>query len=253
MSSRTLADALARYCRYVKVLSTMPIAARLTSSSAGYQFTAAFPDPAQQPHDAGIDAAVLGLLTLAERAAGRPVRPRFVALRHPCRADPALYQSAFGVPVEFDAETNSLRFDATTAETVLPTDNPEVSLLMDELAERYMAELQPQPVATRVRRVLRELLPTGEVGQETVAARLNCSLSTLQRQLQAEGLNYRNVLDATRRSLADAYLKEARFTQAEIAYLLGFSDQSNFSRAYRRWTGQSPSEYGAVPGAVQGP
>jgi AraC-like DNA-binding protein len=260
MSSRTLAEALQRYCRYVKVLSTLPIAAGVMSSSAGCRFTAAFPDPAQQPHDAGIDASLMGLLTLAERAAGHPVRPRGVSLRHPCRATTAVYQAAFGVPVEFDAATNGLRLDTATAEAVLPTDNPDVSVLMDQLAERYIADLQPQPVATRVRRILRDLLPTGEVGQETVAARLNCSLSTLQRQLQSEGLNYRSVLDATRRSLADAYLREARFSQAEIAYLLGFSDQSNFSRAYRRWTGRSPSNRddsqaqgsGQTPGAGQG-
>jgi AraC-like DNA-binding protein len=124
---------------------------------------------------------------------------------------------------------------------------------MDQLAERYVAGLQPQPVATTVRRVLRELLPTGAVGQETVASRLNRSLSTLQRQLQAEGLNYRNLLDDTRRSLAEAYLRDARFTRAEIAYLLGFSDQSNFSRAYRRWTGRSPGEYSKASPHREGP
>jgi AraC-like DNA-binding protein len=55
------------------------------------------------------------------------------------------------------------------------------------------------------------------------------------------------VLDETRRGLAEAYLRDARFSQAEIAYLLGFSDQSNFSRAYRRWTGHSPGQYSAGP------
>jgi len=253
MSSRTLADAFERYCRYVQVLSTIPVTVRITRSSAGYHLTAAFPDPAHQPHEAGIDAILRGLLTLAERARGSPVRPRSVSVQHPCRTQPAVYQAAFGVPVEFNADTNGLRIDAATAEAVLQTDNPEVSVLMDQLAERYVAGLQPQPVATTVRRVLRELLPTGAVGQETVASRLNRSLSTLQRQLQAEGLNYRNLLDDTRRSLADVYLREARFTRAEIAYLLGFSDQSNFSRAYRRWTGRSPGEYSKDSPSREGP
>ena len=86
------------------------------------------------------------------------------------------------------------------------------------------------------------------------ATRLNCSRSTLQRQLQSEGLNYRRVLDATRRSLADAYLREAGFTEAEIAYLLGFSHQSSFPRACQRWTGRSPSnaEESPAPGQGQG-
>lgn len=245
MSSRTLADALERFSRYVRVLSTLPMTAAVSRSAAGCQLTVAFPDPVHQPHEAGIDATLTALLSLAERAAGRPVRPLAVSLQHPCRTQPGDYQAAFGIAVGFNAETNGLRLDAATAEAPLPTDNPDVSVLMDQLAERYVAGLERQPVATTVRRVLHELLPTGAVGQETVASRLNRSLSTLQRQLQAEGLTYRNLLDDTRRRLAEAYLQESRFTQAEIAYLLGFSDQSNFSRAYRRWTGQSPSQFGA--------
>jgi AraC-like DNA-binding protein len=125
---------------------------------------------------------------------------------------------------------------------VLPTDNPAIAVVVDQVAEQYVANLRPQPLAAAVRGLLRELLPTGEVGQATVASRLNRSLSTLQRQLQAEGLSYRAVLDDTRRSLAEAYLRHARFSQAEIAFLLGFSDQSNFSRAFRRWTGRSPGQ-----------
>jgi len=240
MSSRSLVDALNRFSRYVQVLITLPVNVSVVAARGGYQFIADFPDPAQQPHEAGIDATLAALLSLAGQAAGKPVRPRAVTLQHPCRAQPDLYTAAFGIPVEFGAGTNGFVLDTATAEELLPTDNPEVAAAVDQVAERYVAGLQPQPVAATVREMLRVLLPTGEAGQETVARRLNRSLSTLQRQLQAEGLNYRTLLDETRRTLAEAYLDDKRFSQAEIAYLLGFSDQSNFSRAYRRWTGRSP-------------
>ncbi len=68
-------------------------------------------------------------------------------------------------------------------------------------------------------------------------------MSTLQRQLQAEGLSYRDVLESTRRSLAENYLQDKKHSLAQIAYLLGFSDQSNFSRAFKRWTSMSPKQY----------
>lgn len=245
MSSRTLADALRRFARYSRVLVNVPATVEVTTSDAGCQLSAVFPDPAQQPHEAGIDATLVALLTLGAKAAGHPVKPRAVFVQHRCRMEPETYAAAFGVPVEFGAASNGIRLDSATASAVLPTDNPDVAAAVDQVAERYVANLQPQPVATLVRNLLRELLPTGEVGQATVASRLNCSLSTLQRQLQAEGLNYRAVLDETRRSLAEAYLRDARFSQAEIAFLLGFSDQSNFSRAYRRWTGRSPGRFSA--------
>ncbi len=243
MSSRSLVDAFNRFSRYVQVLITLRANVGMAASRAGYQFIVDFPDPAHQPHEAGIDATLVALLSLASQASGKPVMPRAVTVQHPCRAQPAPYTAAFGIPVEFGAGTNGFLLDTATAEAPLPTDNPDVAAAVDQVAERYVAGLQPQAVAATVREMLRALLPTGEAGQETVAKRLNRSLSTLQRQLQAEGLNYRTVLDETRRALAEAYLNDKRFSQAEIAYLLGFSDQSNFSRAYRRWTGRSPGRY----------
>ncbi|MBM4220367.1 MAG: AraC family transcriptional regulator, partial [Gammaproteobacteria bacterium] len=151
MSSRNLVDAFNRFCRYAEVLINIPVNWSLQGESGAYRFTATFPDPAHQPHPAGVEATLLALVSLAGQAAGKPVRPQAVWLQHACRTDRARYTAAFGAPVSF-------------------------------------AALQTQPVAANVRDMLLQLLPTGEVGQETVARRLNRSLSTLQRQLQAEGL-----------------------------------------------------------------
>jgi AraC-like DNA-binding protein len=250
MSSRNLVDAFNRFCRYAEVLITIPVNRSLRGESGSYRFTVTFPDPAHQPHPAGVEATLLALVSLAGQAAGKPVRPQAVWLQHACRTDRARYAAAFGVAVSFDAPVNGLLIDAATAEALLPTDNPAIAAAVDEVAARYVAALQTQPVAANVRDMLLQLLPTGEVAQETVARRLNRSLSTLQRQLQAEGLSYRKLIDQTRHSLARAYLGDRRFSQAEIAYLLGFSDQSSFSRAYRRWTGQSPGRMEGRSGPV---
>jgi AraC-like DNA-binding protein len=93
--------------------------------------------------------------------------------------------------------------------------------------------------------LLIDLLPSGKASQETVSQRLNCSTSTLQRQLQSEGLSYRDVLESTQRSMAETYLRDKKHTHAQIAYLLGFSDQSNFSRAFKRWTNSTPRQFQA--------
>jgi AraC-like DNA-binding protein len=81
------------------------------------------------------------------------------------------------------------------------------------------------------------------VDQDLVSSRLNRSTSTLQRQLKSEGLSYRDVLESTQRDLAETYLRDNRHSLTQIAYLLGFSDQSNFSRAFKRWTSISPRRY----------
>jgi len=73
------------------------------------------------------------------------------------------------------------------------------------------------------------------------------SLRSLQRRLNDEGTSYKDLLDETRRELASHYMAESHRSINEITYLLGFSEPSNFSRAFRRWTGCSPSAYREHP------
>jgi AraC-like DNA-binding protein len=82
-----------------------------------------------------------------------------------------------------------------------------------------------------------------------VAELLNMSARTLQRKLGDCGITYKEILDQTRRVLALAYLSAPRHTVSDITYLLGFSAGSSFTRAFRRWTGQSPSHWRAGAGA----
>ena len=128
-------------------------------------------------------------------------------------------------------------------EESLPGSIPDVATASDRIAENYIASLREGTVATAVRQMLVQMLPSGKVDQDAVAKRLYRSTSTLQRQLGAERTNYRHILDSTRRDLAQHYLKDGEYTQAQVAFLVGFADQSNFARAFKRWTGVTPSEY----------
>ena len=88
-------------------------------------------------------------------------------------------------------------------------------------------------------------MPSGKVTQNLVAGQLHRSVSSLQRQLQAEGVSYRQILEDTRRTLATQFVREDDYSLSQIAYLLGFSDQANFSRAFKRWTGETPTGFRA--------
>ncbi|MEE9265906.1 MAG: helix-turn-helix transcriptional regulator, partial [Gammaproteobacteria bacterium] len=99
--------------------------------------------------------------------------------------------------------------------------------------------------AMQVRARLTEQLSSGHATQNSVADALHMSLRTLQRRLNDEGTSYKGLLDETRRELAAHYMAETHRSINEITYLLGFSEPSNFSRAFRRWTGKSPSAYRA--------
>ena len=120
---------------------------------------------------------------------------------------------------------------------------PEVLDASDDIADRYLEALDAASVASQVRRQLIQMLPSGRVDQESVAKKLYRSRATLQRQLGAEGTNFRNILDSTRRNLAERYLREGELSQVEVAYLTGFADQSNFAKAFKRWSGLTPGAY----------
>jgi AraC-like DNA-binding protein len=93
----------------------------------------------------------------------------------------------------------------------------------------------------RARAVLVQELPTGRVTEEGLAERLNMTQRTLQRRLRDEGETFRSLLTQVRKDLAKHYVQEPDYRITEIAFLLGFSDSSAFSRAYRDWFGESPT------------
>lgn len=97
-----------------------------------------------------------------------------------------------------------------------------------------------------------ERLPDGAPNQQQIASSLNVSNRTLQRKLREEGTSFIDLLQDTRLQLACKYLSSPGRSVVETAYLLGFSEPSTFSRAFKRWTGQSPAEYREQSSAVRG-
>ena len=95
----------------------------------------------------------------------------------------------------------------------------------------------------QVKTKLIQELPSGHICEENIAEDLYMSQRSLQRRLREEGTTYKELLNETRRDLAAQYIKVSGVSINEITYLLGFSEPSNFSRAFKRWTGVSPSEY----------
>ena len=95
----------------------------------------------------------------------------------------------------------------------------------------------------RAREVIIRRLPDGEPRRDEVAGELCMSERTLQRRLEEEATSFVQLLDDTRRELAEQYLGRLHLSLAQAAYLLGFSDQSSFFRACRRWFDLSPGQY----------
>ena len=153
-----------------------------------------------------------------------------------------LYQNFFGCPVYFDAAATALTFSEALLAQPLVSADPALAAAYEQLTEQYVAQLEKADFPARVRNELIRLLPTGVSGKEQVARELCVSTRTLYNRLEEAGTTYREVLDDTRKILSEQYLSKG-LPVNEIAYLTGFSDTANFSRAFKKWTGSAPVNY----------
>jgi AraC-like DNA-binding protein len=243
LASRTLQGALIRLSRYYRIIVTVPLHVELRSDAAGYELEVVYPDPRYPAPPIALDSFLASIVKLCRTATTEATSPREVWIDHDDNGHTDEYVRKFGAPVRFDMGHNILFFDKEVLDTPIPGDNLDLVVANDKVVERYIESLDPERVATEVRKLLIDLLPTGTASQKSVAQRLNKSVSTLQRQLNTEGTTFREIQDDTRQELAEEYVADGKHSLSQIAYLLGFSDQSNFSRAFKRWNGATPSEY----------
>ncbi|MCG8394808.1 MAG: AraC family transcriptional regulator [Pseudomonadales bacterium] len=147
------------------------------------------------------------------------------------------------VPVYFDCAYNQMRFPAERMGYELQFADPRLARMAADQCEQEMATIKAPPALLgQVRRII--LGGGGRFpGVEEVASELHMSSRTLKRKLQQLGTSYQEVLDGLRKGLAVEYLTQSDKTVDEIAMSLGYSDASNFARAFRRWTQRSPSDY----------
>ncbi len=168
----------------------------------------------------------------------------FVNAVHFAHAAPpyrAEYDRILKAPIVFESGKNALVIDAAWLTTKMPPANPLAFGIFSVHAEAVLKELEDsQTMRGRVENLLIPILNTGDVTMESIAAKLGISRPTLFRRLKAEGVNFETVLDELRHKTALLYLREKSVSVNETAYLVGFSDSTTFSRAFKRWTGTPP-------------
>jgi AraC-like DNA-binding protein len=243
LASSTLRGALHRLCRYTHVISNLNEGPTLLRE--GDHYALKYPElPGENyPTKYAKDAGSVLLLNFIDTVTFRNVRPKHMSLTLDPEHASKHYDEMFECPIAYGCEAEIWLFAAEDLDQPLPGSVPDITEATDRIARAYIDNLDSSKVATEVSRLLIQMLPSGSVDQTTVASRMNRSKSTLQRQLSAEDTSYRVILESTRRALAKRYLDEGDHTQAQIAFMTGFSDQSNFARAFKRWTGVSPGQY----------
>jgi AraC-like DNA-binding protein len=249
LASQTLEDALQRSARFSRIVSTAVEVRIERGASAARQVVEWRLDTpvVEEAIDLLMASTVkMGLLLLAID----PAAPRPMNLRLRRAATPAMraeFAAHFGFPVAFEADENSLALPLDWLDRPLPMANPQLARQNDLVVMEYLARFDGAKFAEKVRAELVSRLPGGEPARAEVARALLLSEKTLQRRLGDEDTSYQQVLDELRRDLARQYLREPAASVCEVTFRLGFSDQSSFTRAFRRWTGLTPGEYRSQP------
>jgi len=242
MSCANLESALERLMRYLLILSDA-LTMTLGKEGGGYRMTLALfggerPVPRQR-----IEFIMVTVIGFCRWISGRDIRPLAIELAYPIPADPKPYRDAFPCPIAFEASRNSVLFSLADLTMPLPTSNPTLADLHERFAGDYLRHFDHAQTSFRAREMIVRRLPDGEPRREQIAAELGMSERTFQRRLHEESTSFLELLDNTRRELAEQYLSRLHLSLAQAAYLLGFADQSSFFRACRRWFEQSPGQY----------
>jgi AraC-like DNA-binding protein len=189
------------------------------------------------------DYAMLTIVRGSRMLFGREFMPLELRLQRQRPREHARLERVLRCTPIYGCDDNALIVDTATLHRPLSYANLEVVKASESEMDRYSAHLAERDLRVQLAALLKELLPSGEPRQEDVATHLGVTLRTLQRRLSELQTCYRDVLNDTRRELAEHYLGSARYSVGEIAFLLGFSEVSAFTRAFRRWTGHAPSTW----------
>jgi AraC-like DNA-binding protein len=242
-SAPTIGAAIAKVSDYFPLVNT---AVRLPYEVGDDRVAVALEAPSRpsvvtRPYAEYTLAAVFIRTRIATHQAYRLLRVEF---SHPRPDDTSEHERVFECPVSFGERACRMILARAVWDTPRAGSNPALFSVLDTHARMLLDRLPgPSGLVGRVRDAIEEELRGGKPRLESIARRMAMSPRTLQRRLADEGVVFNDVLDELRLRAAKAYLSQRDVAAAEVAYLLGFAAQSAFNHAFKRWTGQTPTEY----------
>lgn len=241
VSATTLRDGLSRFFEHFRLINTW-LNFELESTEAAIHVVlhsniGPVPPPAVE----------LTFVVLTERvrsALGTGWSPVSVDFLHAPKGDPGFYEGYFRCPVRFSAEAAQMSFSREDCDRSLPDRDDGLFRVLVDHARLLSAErTMPDDMVTQAKQEILRRLGKGLPVMEGIAADLGVSARTLQRRLSDRQETFSGLVDQVRQDQARDLVSGMNMSLSEIAFFLGFSDQSAFSRAFKRWTGQTPKKF----------
>ncbi len=188
------------------------------------------------------DGQLAAIVKMCRVIAGSDFNPAKICFRQDQPSETGYHYELFRCAIEFGAEQTTFIAHLEDVDKRLTGSNDQLARLNEHIVVKYLAHSEKKDIVNRVKAAVIEGLANGAVTEVSIADELHMTPRNMHRKLQKEGTSFKQLLTDVRRELAQQYIQDRSKTLTEISFLLGFSEVSSFSRAYKGWTGKPPSE-----------
>jgi AraC-like DNA-binding protein len=246
MNCETLGEAFQKSARYHRIIGNL-IEGKATLRFNKIKVMLATPPHAPKMSRHCFEATISSSARMMRTLTGEEINPLKVTFSYPEPESTAEYERVFRCPVLFDQKETGFTIGIDVLQKPILYANPELLQHFERYAQAYLAEMDRQDEHTRaVTKIILSRLDDEGLTIKKVAKEMAVSVRTLQYRLKGEGVVFTDLLKDVRENLAKKYLCQD-YTVEEITYLLGFSEPSVFRKAFKKWSGVTPSEYRERP------
>jgi len=246
MNCETLGEAFQKSARYHRIIGNL-IEGKATLRLNKIKVALVTPPHAPKMSRHCFEATISSSVRMMRTLTGEEINPLEVTFSYPEPESTAEYERVFRCPVLFDQKETGFVINIGILNKPILYANPELLGHFERYAQAYLAEMDRRDEHTRaVTKIILSRLDDEGLTIKKVAKEMSVSVRTLQYRLKGEGVVFTDLLKDVRENLAKKYLCQD-YTVEEITYLLGFSEPSVFRKAFKKWSGVTPSEYRERP------
>ena len=243
IASETLEDAMLNLQRYLfTVTQAWKLDIQYDEDVVHVIFTPSHPEFVQYRH--AVEAAGGSLMIAYQRFVDLPLQPREFHFIHNFDGDPKEHERVLACPVKFSQNRNQVVLDRSALALPIATaDDRLLRILTKNVKDVQDAQAQRSSrLVARIEEACMQMIPAGNITAKRIAAEIGTSERSMQRRLAEQNKTFSGIVDELKRQLALKYMRQPDLGLMQIAFLLGYADQSSFTTAFRKWTGMTPKQ-----------
>ncbi|MFA8385659.1 MAG: AraC family transcriptional regulator [Pelagibaca sp.] len=242
-AATTLGASYARVERYAR-LWTSVVEYELRPDARGTLFVLHRPGKRRLGMRLSNEATLASAVSIARQVCPVPVNPLEVHIQHPAPKRTDMHEDWFGCPVRFGMDLDAILYSSETLTQPNILGDEGISQYLVSHLDTELSQIAVEaPLVSQTKDAIAQALSEGAPKMADIARRLGLSARSFHRRLSEHGMSFQTLTEDTRRDLAEGLLRDERHSLAEVAFLTGFSEQSAFTRAFKRWVGMTPASY----------